>query len=811
MNERIVLLLAGGVWIAVIWLLRRRCRDRQPAERYDLDVLAGGSLFVLTIGFFWRTVSCDVFQPADGGDLVSFLFPTYRFAASQLAQGDFPLWNPTLYGGAPFISDIQAGHLYPPNLLLLRLWPEFPYTVMQWLSIGHIYWAGLGVYVLLRVLRWPDAPVMRAAAVFGAVAFQFSDPLLIHFGNLNLIAGLSWMPWVFAAYVPAMERRSFAWGAVAGLLFAMGFYAGHAQSTMYVGLALVTFTALRVLTDRIGETVPRESSLRRSSWLRSAVAHLSPLAIVALVVFLLASPVLLPSLELTRFTERSDLSYQETVTFSLAPAQAIGLLTPGFFGRGPALHWGLWDRVELPYAGVSTLLMAVAALLLASARTRRRLWPWVGLGLFGMATALGVYAILHGWLTALLPVFDQFRAPARALVLWTFALAVCGAVGVDMVARQGLLAADKTARPDALREGLRTGGLLLTGIALPLMFLALLLTQENETVFLRVSVATLAVTLSVIFWLATWGLVAGRTAAWWSPRTFGVLMVGLLFFDMAATGAYTDVSENDPTSGFEHDEIVAFLESEPGVFRIDTMTGIEGIWQPDTASLYGLQDLGGIANPLSLRHWHELLETTGGRSGRLYDMLNVAFVVVEDGTPLPQGEFELAFDAPGPLSVYRNPDALPRAWLVHEAATAPDLTASLEMIEAAEFDPANTAVIAGETLPPLSPAEGPEPVTVTEYGSDRIALDVEAGGDGLLVLSEVWYPGWRAEVNGVETPVLAINGGLRGVAIPAGASTVEMVFAPATWRIGLLLAGIGLLLLVAWLLVALASRQRGAK
>ena len=82
------------------------------------DVLAGGVLFVLLAAFFWRTLSGDVYQPADGGDLVSFLFPTYRFAAGELAAGRLPLWNPALYGGAPFVGDIQAGFLYPPNLAL---------------------------------------------------------------------------------------------------------------------------------------------------------------------------------------------------------------------------------------------------------------------------------------------------------------------------------------------------------------------------------------------------------------------------------------------------------------------------------------------------------------------------------------------------------------------------------------------------------------------------------------------------------------------------------------------------------------------
>lgn len=109
------------------------------ALRKQARPIAGGVLLLLTFGFFWRTLSGDVYQPADGGDLVSFLYPTYRFAAAQVHQWTLPLWNPHLYGGAPFIGDIQAGFLYPPNLLLFLLWPEFPYNVMQWLSIGHLY------------------------------------------------------------------------------------------------------------------------------------------------------------------------------------------------------------------------------------------------------------------------------------------------------------------------------------------------------------------------------------------------------------------------------------------------------------------------------------------------------------------------------------------------------------------------------------------------------------------------------------------------------------------------------------------------
>ena len=82
-------------------------------------------------------------------------FPRTGSRRRSWRTGELPLWNPTLYGGAPFVADIQAGFLYPPNLILFLLWPEFPYAAMQWLSIGHIFWAGLGMYALLRMLRWP--------------------------------------------------------------------------------------------------------------------------------------------------------------------------------------------------------------------------------------------------------------------------------------------------------------------------------------------------------------------------------------------------------------------------------------------------------------------------------------------------------------------------------------------------------------------------------------------------------------------------------------------------------------------------------
>lgn len=794
---KVIGLTSGLLWLTLVAWLRRREQRQRPTWLASGDLLAGGTLLLLTVGFFWRTLSGDVYQPADGGDLVSFLYPTYRFAAAQIQQWTLPLWNPHLYGGAPFISDIQAGFLYPPNLLLFLLWPNFPYQAMQWLTIGHLYWAGLGMYVLLRTWHWrPDQPLSRPAALFGALAFQLSDPLLIHLGNLNLIAVLSWLPWCLAAYEQALTRRSRRWLGVAALLLAISTYAGHAQSTFYNALAIALYTLFHALGHFL---IKENNKPPQGKWTAALRVYAAPFLLFSLLSTLLTAPIVLPAFELTRFTERSSFTYQDTVAFSLAPTQAIGLLTPGFFGRGPALHWSLWARVETPYAGVATVLLAMGALLLADQATRRRLVPWIGIALIGFVTALGIYAIVHGWLTALVPLFGQFRAPARALILWTLGVAVLGAVGVDVTAttlnQQGVVSRGLA----AFQSMLQRGAFILLGLVMPLAYGALLLTQESETAFLRASIAALAMTLVTFFWLGTWASFGLAWGGWLRSRGQALTLVALLFFDLSATGAYTDISPSDPTRGFQQPELVAFLRNDPDLMRIDTLTDISELWQPDTAALVGLQDVGGIANPLMLDHWRTLWATLGGRQTALYDMLNVKYVIVKDGTPLPEGKFELAFDAPGELSIYRNHTPLPRAWLVHEVQVVDSMAQAQAALQAPDFDPRQQAILgADQPLPTLAPATAAEDVQITHYGSNQITLAVASSTPGLLVLSELWYPGWQATVNGSQEPVLLANRALRAIPVPGGQSIVVLRFTPFSWRLGLVAGGLGVCFL--WLL-----------
>jgi uncharacterized membrane protein YfhO len=91
------------------------------------------------------------------------------------------------------------------------------------------------------------------------------------------------------------------------------------------------------------------------------------------------------------------------------------------------------------------------------------------------------------------------------------------------------------------------------------------------------------------------------------------------------------------------------------------------------------------------------------------------------------------------------------------------------------------------------PSGASETANVTRYGLDQIEVSVESRGRGLLVLSENYYPGWRALVNGRPASIYEVDGALRGIVIPDGGSTVTLNYSPWSLRLGAILSALTLL------------------
>jgi hypothetical protein len=304
-------------------------------------------------------------------------------------------------------------------------------------------------------------------------------------------------------------------------------------------------------------------------------------------------------------------------------------------------------------------------------------------------------------------------------------------------------------------------------------------------------------------------IVFGRQRHWLSRSGVGLLAVVVIVFDLAIQGASTELEFDDPTSGFEHQEAIAFLKSDPEYFRIDTRTEVWDVWQPDLSLMYGIFDVWGIYNPLVLADYNRYWEGLGSRSTRLYDFLNAKYVVAHKDVVLDWSKFELAFAGDPKVNIYRNNLVLPRAYIVHNAWPVSGSEQAFAAIHRAEFDPASTVVIEGGAAPATG-ASGSSEVHISSYANGEIRLEASSAAPGYLVTSEMYYPGWRVEVDGRPAALQRANYAFRAVWLPAGVHQVRFWFEPASWRLGLACCLLALLTLTAIALAGPTRRLVGA-
>jgi hypothetical protein len=162
--------------------------------------------------------------------------------------------------------------------------------------------------------------------------------------------------------------------------------------------------------------------------------------------------------------------------------------------------------------------------------------------------------------------------------------------------------------------------------------------------------------------------------------------------------------------------------------------------------------------------------------------------------------------------VYTNPDALPRAFLVDRQEVVADESKALASVGSPGFAP-RAAVVTEHRLPGLAEGGGaarPAGVARIEtYEPERVVAATTSDRPALLVLTDVYFPGWKATVDGAAAPIHRVDYLLRGVSVPGGRHTVEFRYQPASWRAGWIVSGLALLVLIALGLAAWRRRQPG--
>jgi hypothetical protein len=173
-------------------------------------------------------------------DLNGFHYPLADYAFQRLRHGHFPQWDPTIYAGMSFVSNIQAALFYPPTwiMFLFNLGRErLSYQSMEDLEIAQV-WAGFFLcYLWLRGKRLAELPCVLGAGVFAYSGYMCTQ--LQHFG---LVGAYIWMPLALWGIDQAVERRSWRplWKVAAAS--ALAFLAGYPPTWMVFAVAVGAYS-----------------------------------------------------------------------------------------------------------------------------------------------------------------------------------------------------------------------------------------------------------------------------------------------------------------------------------------------------------------------------------------------------------------------------------------------------------------------------------------------------------------------------------------------------------------------------------------
>lgn len=773
-----------------------------------------------------------------GTDTFSLGYMARLFFAESLREGVFPLWNPIILGGTPFLDSLAGGDsLYPPSLLLLLLMDTG--RALGWKLVLHIFIAGYAMYGWCRALGRS-----RAGSTVAGIGYQVAPFLvtLVYPGHDGKIFVTALAPLVFWAAERSIAGRGLLAFSALGATVALVILTTHFQMAYFLFGAVGVYAVVRTLQQvRETEGGGRRSAARFGGFLLASVVGAGA-----------AGVQLLPAVGyITEFSRRAatttqaesrEAALEYSSSWSLHPEEALAtLVLPEFVGNSAGgadwttgTYWGRNAfKLNHEYVGLALLMLALLSFSGGAAPAIR--WTLAGIGVTAFGFTLGAHSPIWWVLHHLLPGANLFRAPSMVVFLTGFAVATLAAFGVD---RAVVLA--RGADDLAWRRGFRvlwlataTVGvvafLAASGALVSLwtaVFEAPLPGREGALESLRPFIIRgggLALGVSAAVTGAVWALRAGYLAPAGMATVLALVVAvdgGRISLPFLQTLDPRELTLADPNIRFLQQQKQAW-GSEP--FRVLSLTGRGQDVRPGQ---FGLELAGGH-HPNDLARYRELIgmvgsgfpenvwnPQTGAFNPNLIQLLNAAFLVWPDAElgSLEGAEPVSRFGYPDGrpyASVYPLP-TLPRAHLVSDVVVAADDRA-VALLMSQEFDP-GLQVVLPEPAPVAldgEPVEGE--VRWEESSPNRLRLRVTSDRSALLVISDNWFPAWKATVDGAEAPVLRANHTFRAVPVPSGDSSVELRYRSSTLRWSLLLSVACSLLLLAPGVAVMIQGWRGRR
>ncbi len=698
------------------------------SEACPRAALFSGALLVAAFSTIWLVLqSPDFFH---GYDFVRMHVFYKAYFRESLLEGHLPLWNPFVGLGRPFQADIETATFYPPNYLVLFL------GVYGGVAVSVFLHQAVAIYGGVRLGRTLGAGAGASWLVGAGIALASPFAGRLAAGVIQVYFTLCWWPvllWLGARLQDGWNPRLAA-GFAAGV--ALAILAGNPPLLFVEFLGVLVFLVMR-------QGWPAD----RENW-RMAMGRACGLAAAGFLGACLAGVQLLPFAELVGQGNRPLHSAAFATADGMNALSWLSLIIPA-----SATFSDNWEQNL--HCGLPAVFAALGGVWFWRDRNVRAL---IGLGLLGAFLAAGDRTPLLGWVVHVVPGASALRLPSRYGIWIVTAVLGLGAVALS-------------------RRPVRPVCTLALGLAVSaagLLWLRQFVAADPRGLvrfYASHSAALLAAAALVGLWheRARWPARAGLIGC-----VLGLFCAGNWLWAISLQAPVYSRAAVPRDEGAARDAM-----AEAGLF---TASHVPPRISFDPADI---RENAGMALGFSTynSYCNPALE-------RVWTYFHVAAHLSLSGVDFIQMRREIYDAAPGfgsmnlaatldhqrrSLEYYSHPD--PRAYLGFDMEVVPDWRAA-EAKMADHHDFHQSVLVERDSAPGYAPHPGvrASQAVITRFEAGRVTVRTRAEVPGILVLSEAWYPGWRAMVSGHPAEVFPANGWMRGVVVPAGENEVAFIY-----------------------------------
>ena len=738
-------------------------------------------------------------------DFGFFAYPLAQFQKECFWHGQLPFWNPYNNCGIPFLAQWNTMPLYPPALIYLLLPLSWS---LSFFCLLHLFWAGLGMYFLAH--RWTGN---RLAASVAGLVFAFNGMSINLLMWPSHIATFSWVAWV----VLTVERAWREGGrkvVVAAICGALQMLAGGPETILLTWLLLTAIwgmqLAQRLWAARAPERRAPALHSRADMELCAPSVMLWRFPLIVLLVAAIAASQILPFLDLAAHSQREQ-GYADT-RWSMPGWGWANFLVPMAFGQ----VWSMGVFFQHQQAWTSSYYLGVGALILAvvTVRSPRMNLLTVAAGL-ALALSLGQQSIVYRWIHHVLPQLSLMTYPVKFLIVVTFAVPLLAAFAIARLQERN--------KPDI--QVLTKRLLLLSGLLLGLIVAIVVWARgwpfpnDNfpDTLWNGVGRAGFLVVAAVLVWMLQW-LARSPLGAVSPAKTSGPVreQIGRFIPFLLLLVLWLDIWTHEPPQN----PTVSPTIYAPNLARIKldmrpqpSPGESRAMLSPSAAAKFRefivsspennfiVKRLGYFADCNVLDHVPKVdgffslyPRECGELSSVLYGSTNASFSHLADFMSVSQ------ITAPGEFFKWKPRETFLPLVTVGQKPFYFDNNELLFAVFSTNFDARTMVCLPKESRPSVTVTNQTRARIISSHFANLTAeVDVDAAEASLLVISQTFYHGWRAYVDGNPSSLLRANYAFQALQVPAGRHQVHLAYRDHAFYAGAVASALGLLAcLIGW-------------